>query len=137
VTDAELRILEVLWDMGPATIRALRDRLYPGGGASKFSTVQTLLSRLDQKGLVGREREADAQTFRALVGREALIGNELRRALDRLGPGSLPGVVTYLVEQATLTDDERARLRELLAAPSAGPRHSRGRRSKPNKKSRR
>src|SRR6266849_6265789 len=45
VTDTELSILQALWDRQPATIRQLTDRLYPGGGAAHYATVQKLLDR--------------------------------------------------------------------------------------------
>ena len=52
VTDAELEVLRALWELGPATIRTLADRLYPRGGASEYATVQKLLERLEDKGHV-------------------------------------------------------------------------------------
>ena len=39
VTDAELAVLQALWDGGPATIRRLTDVLYPGGGPAQYGTV--------------------------------------------------------------------------------------------------
>jgi hypothetical protein len=52
VTDAELAILQVLWDRGSATIRALTDARYPPGGPSDYATVKKLLARLESKGIV-------------------------------------------------------------------------------------
>src|SRR5436309_1856192 len=43
VTDAELRVLQALWELGPSTIRQLTDRLHPGGGPARYATVQVLL----------------------------------------------------------------------------------------------
>ena len=63
VTDAELAVLQVLWDDGPATIRQLTDVLYPGGGTAQYATVQKLLDRLEAKGFVHRDRSAAAHTF--------------------------------------------------------------------------
>ena len=40
VTPAELEILRLLWELGPLTIRQLTDRLHPGGGASRYATVE-------------------------------------------------------------------------------------------------
>jgi predicted transcriptional regulator len=114
VTGAELKVLEELWQHGEATIRDLRDRLYPDGGSSKFATVQKLLSRLVSKKLVGR-RKVDANwLFQPLVERDDLIGGELRRVADRLGGNSLAPLLTYLVETTELTSQERDHLRRLL-----------------------
>ncbi len=49
VTDAELAILKSLWELGPSTIRQLSDRLYPGGEAAHYATVQKLLDRLAEE----------------------------------------------------------------------------------------
>ena len=52
VTDAELAVLEVLWERGSATRRQLADALYPGGGPAHYTTVQKLIERLQTKGHV-------------------------------------------------------------------------------------
>jgi predicted transcriptional regulator len=70
VTDAELAILQALWEYGPATIRQLTDRLYPGGRSSDFATVQKLLERLEAKECVHRDRSGAAQVFEAAINRE-------------------------------------------------------------------
>jgi BlaI family transcriptional regulator, penicillinase repressor len=124
IPDAELRVLEELWRRGDATIRDLRDALYPEGGNSKFATVQTLLSRLAAKGLVGRRKDGATWVFRAAVARDELIGGELRRVADRLGGRSMAPLLTYLVEGGGLTAAEKAHLRKLLdegSGPKRGP----------------
>ena len=130
VTGAELTVLDGLWQRGEATIRELRDSLYPHGGNSKFATVQKLLARLEAKGLVGRKKNEANWVFQPLVARDDLIGGELRRVADRLGGNSLTPLLTYLVETAELTSKERAHLRRLLdVEPTAksflGQRHPR------------
>ena len=114
IPDAELRVLEELWRRGGATIRDLRDALYPEGGNSKFATVQTLLARLAGKGLVRRRKDESGWVFRAAVARDDLIGGELRRVADRLGGRSMAPLLTYLVETGGLTAAEKAHLRKLL-----------------------
>jgi predicted transcriptional regulator len=114
VTPAELKVLEALWQRGEATIRDLRDSLYPQGGGSKFATVQKLLARLVAKGLVARRRDEANWIFLPLVARDDLIGGELRRVADRLGGNSMTPLLTYLVETGELTSKERAHLRRLL-----------------------
>jgi predicted transcriptional regulator len=114
VTGAELNVLEALWERSEATIGDLRDLLYPRGGSSKFATVQKLLARLSDKGLVGRRKDEANWVFRPLVARDDLIGGELRRVADRLGGNSMTPLLTYLVETGELTSKERAHLRRLL-----------------------
>ena len=114
VTDAELAVLQVLWEQGTATIRQICDRLYPKGSAAHYATVQKLLERLEAKRLVVRDRSRVPHEFRPTVGREELIGRELRALADKLGEGSLTPVLTHLVRTRSLSAEERRSLRRLL-----------------------
>jgi predicted transcriptional regulator len=114
VPDAELAVLEVLWDRGTATIREIADRLYPGGGASPYSTVQKLLERLEGRGAVARRREGRAHVFRARVARADLIRDRLRDAADRFCGGSIAPLLTQLVGARGLTPDEIRELKALV-----------------------
>ena len=134
VTDAELRVLEALWEHGPATVRRIRDVLYPRGGPSKSATVLKLLERLEGKHLVRRQRTDSAQEFQVLVNRDTLIGGQLRRIAQRLGGDSLTPLLVHLVQSGGLTDQERASLRELLDADSTGPSKDRGGRRRQSRK---
>jgi predicted transcriptional regulator len=125
VTAAELKVLESLWLRGEATIRDLRDALYPDGGESKFATVQKLLARLIDKGLVRRRKNSANWMFQPSIGRDDLIGGELRRLADRLGGSSMSPLLTYLVETGELSAKERAHLRRLLEEQPGGKRPQR------------
>ena len=106
--------MEELWRRGEATIRDLRDALYPQGGNSKFTTVQKLLARLAAKDLVHRRKDEANWVFQPAVARADMIGGELRRVADRLGGNSMTPLLTCLVEAGELTAKERAHLRRLL-----------------------
>ena len=117
VTDAELAVLQLLWDDGPATIRKLTDHLYPGGGQSAYATVQKLLDRLEDANCVARDRSAMTHVFVAAVSRDDFIGGQLRAVADRLCGGSVTPLLTHLLKTETLSDDDRKELRKLLGAP--------------------
>jgi BlaI family penicillinase repressor len=114
VTDAELALLQSLWDEGPATIRQLVDRVYQQTGVSVYATVQKLLDRLESKGCVERDRAGQVHMFRALVNRDELIGRRLRAVADSLCGGSLSPLLTHLVEGRGLSERERRELRNLI-----------------------
>ena len=114
VTDAELAIMELLWDQGPATIRQLSDRLYPQGGRAYYATVQTLLERLEGKDFVLRNRAGAAHTFRAAVGRDELIGRRLQATAEKLCGGSFTPLLMHLVRARKLSARERLELRALI-----------------------
>jgi predicted transcriptional regulator len=112
VTDAEWAVLQCLWDQGPASVRELRDALYPGGGPSEHATVHKLLERLEAKGYVRRDRAAGALTFHAVVARDDLIGQQLEELLEKRCGGSLQPLLSNLVRVKRVSAEE---LRELVA----------------------
>jgi predicted transcriptional regulator len=114
VTDAELAVLQLLWDHGPATIRRLTDALYPTGTAGQYATVQKLLERLEAKDCVRRERGPGAHVFAAALGREDLIGRRLQDVAEKLCGGSLTPLLTHLVRTRRLSPRERRELRDLI-----------------------
>jgi predicted transcriptional regulator len=116
VTEAELRVLQALWDLGACTIRKLTDHLYPGGGQSAYATVQKLLDRLEESNCVARDRSAMTHVFVAAVSRDDLLGGQLRAVADRLCGGSVTPLLTHLLKNEALSDDDRKELRKLLSA---------------------
>jgi predicted transcriptional regulator len=114
VTEGELAVLEVLWDRGPSAIRQVTDRLFPGGSAAQYATIQKQLERLEDKGFVARDRTLHVHLFSATIGRDELIGRRVRAVLDRLCGGSLVPLLSHLAQAHELTDAERRALRELV-----------------------
>jgi len=114
VTEAELAVLQLLWDGGPATIRQLTDVLYPGGSTAQYGTVQKLLDRLESKNCVRRDRTSAAHTFSAAIAREELIGRRLQDVAEKLCGGSLTPLLTHLVRTKQLSARERQQLRDLI-----------------------
>ena len=114
VTDAELAVLQALWERGTATIRQLTDALYPGGGPAQYGTVQKLLERLEAKGCVRRDRAPWPHRFTAAVDRDTLIGWRLRATAEKLCGGSLTPLLLHLLRAEQLNADERQELRSFL-----------------------
>jgi BlaI family penicillinase repressor len=114
VTDAELAILELLWDHGPASVRRLAEQLYQKSSASQHATVQKLLERLEGKGCVRRDRGTWPHLFAAAIERGDLIGRQLQQTADKLAGGSLQPLLTHLVRTGRLSAEDRQSLRSLL-----------------------
>jgi predicted transcriptional regulator len=111
VTDAELAVLQLLWERGPSAVRQLADVIYPGGGPSEYATAHRLLERLEDKGYVRRQKVQGVYAFRAAVDREAVLGQQLETLVERMCGGSLQPLLSTLVKSKRLSADE---LRELL-----------------------
>jgi predicted transcriptional regulator len=114
VTEAEMAVLQVLWDQGPSNRRQITDLLYPEGGPAHYTTVQKLLERLEAKEYVTKERDQGVLTFTAVVGREELISRRLQDVADKLCGGSITPLLLNLVRTKPLTAREIAELRALI-----------------------
>jgi predicted transcriptional regulator len=114
VTETELAILQVLWGGAPSTTRQITEVLYPGGGMSHYATVQSLLLRLQAKGLVAKRRGGKANVFAAAVRPEVVMGRRLSRLAKQFCMGSLSPLLTHLVKSRGLSPEERRQLRALL-----------------------
>jgi predicted transcriptional regulator len=114
VTDAELAVLQTLWEDGPSTIRHLADVLYPGGKTAEYGTVQQLLVRLERKGCVCRDRRPWPHVFAAAVDREMIIGHRLRTTAEQLCGGSMTPLLLHLLRADRLNASERQELHAFL-----------------------
>jgi BlaI family transcriptional regulator, penicillinase repressor len=112
IPDAELAVLQLLWERGAAPVRRLADQLYPGGGPSEYATTHRLLERLEAKDHVAREKIEGVYLFRAIVDRDAVLGQQLEALMDRMCGGSLQPLLSTLIKSRRLS---AAELRELLA----------------------
>ena len=114
VTDAELSVLQVLWESRTATVRELTERLYPEGTTALNATVQKLLERLEAKKCVKWNRKTWPHQFSASVAREVLIARQLQTTADKLCQGEIHPLLKTLVKARGLTAKDRQSLRGLL-----------------------
>ncbi len=115
ITDAELAVLQVLWDAdGPLPIRPITEILYPSGKAAQYATVQKLLERLEAKECVARDRSAPVHVFSATLGRDELVGRRLQAVAEKLCGGSWTPLLTHLVQGQRLSHQDRHMLRQLI-----------------------
>ncbi len=127
VTDAELAILQLLWDRGDATVRALTDALYPGGGASCYGTVQKLLQRLEAKSYVSRVANRTPLVFTPNVARDEIVDGRLEEIVDKLCAGSLLPILSHVGYRRKLTAKQRRELHDFV--DQLAQRRPRGKRS--------
>jgi BlaI family transcriptional regulator, penicillinase repressor len=113
ISDAELAILEILWEQAPLTATDVAARL-PADREWTLPTVKTLLSRLLAKAAV--EHRADGRRFlySPLVKREEYIAGESKRLVDRLFGGKFMPLVAHLAEQEKLSAADISEIERLL-----------------------
>ena len=114
VSDAELDVLKVLWEHGPATVRQVEAQLRRRRRRWAYNTILTLLSRLRDKGCVNSDRSGAAHVFKAAVTREQLLQHGLSDLADRICDGTASPLVHALVQQGNLSADDLSQLRKLL-----------------------
>jgi BlaI family penicillinase repressor len=110
-TDREMDVMAVLWELGSATVAEVQSRL-PDELA--YTTVLTVLRTLEEKGYVAHEEAGRAYRYRPLVERERAGESALRRMIRKLFKGSPELLMTQLVSDRDLSEEELRRLRRLL-----------------------
>lgn len=110
-TDRELEIMNILWDEGSATVKEAREVV---GKETPYTSVLSIFQTLEQKGHIRHEREGRAYRYHPLVEREEAGRRALHYVLDRLFQGSPRALVTSLVANDQVGDEELAELRRIL-----------------------
>lgn len=111
---AELEVLRVLWDEGPLTVRDVLNHLNERGRDLAYTTVQTFLTRLEQKGFVRSNKSDLAFVFRAKVSRDKISRSRLRSLLDELYDGAAGPLALQLIRRERFTRHEIDELQKLI-----------------------
>lgn len=113
LTEAELRIMDVLWEKGPATVQQVLDCL-PPKPALAYNSVLTTVRILEKKGYVEHLKDGRAHVYRPLVGRKEASRSEIRHLLSRFFSNSHEELVLNILEERGLDAQELERLRQIL-----------------------
>lgn len=114
LANAELAVMELLWQEDSLTARQIREQLYPDATKAQHGTVQRLLQRLEDKGFVERDRSLSIHFFSAAISREDYACSQMESLAAKLTGGSLAPLITHLVEQKRISRTEIKRLRKIL-----------------------
>lgn len=113
ISDAELAVLEALWK-APGAPNELQERLAKSGPGWAYTTVQTLLHRLREKGFVVRKKAGVAQIYTAAVDRDELLARHVSDLATRLCSGAMSPLLHSLVKTKRFSKGDLARFRDLL-----------------------
>lgn len=116
LTEAELRLMDVLWEKGAATVGEVAEALPQELGLA-YNTVLTTLRILEEKGYVEhtKSKEGRAFVYRTLVGRDEAGRSAVRYLVSRFFRNSPELLVLNLLQDEELSDKELGRIRNLLA----------------------
>jgi len=113
LTEAELRLMEVLWQNGPATVQEILRGL-PETAPLAYNSVLTTIRILEQKGYVKHVKDGRAHVYTPLVQREEATRSEIRRLVNRFFGSSHELLVLNILEDQTVDAKELKRLRKML-----------------------
>ena len=116
LTQRELDIMGVLWELGEATVTQVRDRVDPN---LAYTSISSMIRTLEMKGYVSHRRgEGKTHVYFPVIEAEAAGESALGRVLDKIYGGSPIKLLAHLMERRKLSDKELARMRELLKRPT-------------------
>ncbi len=118
LTEAEYRLMDILWTRGTATVSELTDSL--GDPPLAYNTVLTTMRLLEQKGYVRHKANGRAFIYRPAVGREDAQRSVVAHVVSRFFNNSPRDLVLNLLESEDVDDAELQRLRELIERKGGG-----------------
>lgn len=112
--DLQLRIMKVLWERGEATVAGVHEAL-PDGRGLAYTTVATMLRKMEGRGLVSHRVDGRSFIYSAKVAEEEVSRGMADHLVDRLFAGSLTDVVTHLLSTREVSREELNALEKLIA----------------------
>ena len=117
LTEAELRLMEVLWAKGPSSVQQVVDAL-PESAPLAYNSVLTTIRILEKKGYVEHDKDGRAHIFKAVVARHEAARSEVRNLVRRMFGNSHELLVLNVLEEEEIDVAELKRLREMLKKES-------------------
>jgi predicted transcriptional regulator len=115
----ELQVMEALWTRGASSVREILEA-FPEKGRPAYTTVQTMVYRLEEKGAIRRTKKiGNAHIFEAVVSRSSAQRRLIDELLAFFGGSSQP-VVAHLIESGNLTLDDVKEAEQLLLKLKSG-----------------
>lgn len=115
LTEAELRVMNVVWEKGPCSVQQVLDVL-PEKPSLAYNSVLTTIRVLENKGYLQHTKDGRAHIYRPLIAREQASRSEVRHLVSRFFGNSHESLLLNLLEEQNLDSDEIRRLREMLQA---------------------
>lgn len=113
LTEAELRLMEVLWQKGPATVQQVLQDL-PEKTPLAYNSVLTTIRILEKKGYVKHVKDGRAYVYTPLVKRQEATRSEIRRLVNRFFGSSHELLVLNILKDQSVDAAELKRLRKML-----------------------
>jgi BlaI family penicillinase repressor len=109
----ELRIMNIVWTRDKATVHQVRGELSKGRKPA-YSTVLTMMRKLEAKGYLKHEVDDRTYVYEPAISRQVVRHSLLSDLVDRLFEGSSSLLLTSLVEQGRISDQELQEIQKLV-----------------------
>ncbi len=119
LTEAELKIMQVIWQKGPGTVQQILDALIDPPVLA-YNTVLTTIRILERKGYVQHSKDGRAHVYRPLVERDEASRSEIRHLVGRFFRNSHEDLVLNILEERGIAPEELKRLKEMLEQSDGG-----------------
>jgi predicted transcriptional regulator len=113
--DLQLRIMKVLWERGEAAVSEVLDALDDTDASLAYTTIATMLRKMEARGLVSHRAEGRSFIYRAKVAADDVSRSMANHLVDRLFEGSLLDAVNHLLSSREVSPDELRQLEKLIA----------------------
>ena len=113
LTEAELRLMHILWQRGPATVHQIQQALE--GPELAYNSVLTTIRILEKKGYVKHVKDGRAHVYEPTVGQRDATRFEIRNLVSRFFRDSHEALVLNILEDETLDEKELKRLKDIIA----------------------
>jgi predicted transcriptional regulator len=113
LTEAELRLMDILWQKGPSTVQQVVDAL-PEKQPLAYNSVLTTMRILEKKAYVEHIKDGRAHVYKPLVERKEASQFEIRHLVSRFFKDSHEALVLNIIEDQSIDADELKRLQELV-----------------------
>jgi BlaI family penicillinase repressor len=113
LSEAEWQIMKALWRCQPATVRDLIEHLPPDVDWA-YTTVKTMLTRLEAKRAVSERKNKNISVYEALVSPQTARGSAMSSFLNQAFDGAMEPLLHFLVRERKLTKKQRRQLAQLL-----------------------
>lgn len=112
--DSELEVMRVLWQKGKATAREVITDLRARGSKWTYATVNTLLQRIEAKGMATSDKSRISYVYSPKISRDQVIKRRVRHLIDKLYDGKGGELVVHVLKSSKLSKQEVAEISQLL-----------------------
>lgn len=113
LTDVELEMMTIIWEIGPASVHQVMERL-PAGRTLAYTSVSTMVRILEQKAFVSSQKDGRGHLYAAAVSKSDYEASSVAHLIKNVFHGEPSQLVNRLLSSQDLSEDDLSRIREIL-----------------------